>query len=231
MGKTIHEMVESDYPELSISATISIEYSEQERHTALIDADVAIDFSDPESVVTNIRECFQLNVPIVVGTTGWNQEIAGIRKLANQEEKAIFFAPNFSLGVNLFFEMNRHLSKLMNPYPDYNVKVGEAHHIEKKDAPSGTAKRILDDIIETNSNLNDWKIGEDDETGTIPVDVERKEDVKGIHRVTYFSDDDQIVLKHQAYSRKGFARGAILAAKWLVGRKGFFEMKDMLNLS
>jgi len=193
-----------------------------------VQMDVAIDFSQPEAAVQNISQCLKNGVPVISGTTGWLAEFDRVTELCQAEGGAFLYASNFSLGVNLFFELNRYLSKLMSGVPGYSVRMTEIHHSGKKDAPSGTAISLAEGII-AQSDYQTWTLGKE-ETGSIPIISERTGDVPGTHRVAYESGVDRIEIVHTAHNREGFAQGALLAAEWLVGKKGVFEMKDVLNL-
>ncbi|MDR1951849.1 MAG: 4-hydroxy-tetrahydrodipicolinate reductase [Bacteroidales bacterium] len=175
-------------------------------------ADVAIEFSTPQTVVKNIFHCFDLNIPIVVGTTGWHEQKNEIFSYCTEHQKTLFHASNFSIGVNLFFELNKHLANMMKNYSDYNVHIEEIHHLQKLDKPSGTAITLAENLSKT-------------------VDIKsiREGDVFGIHKIIYQSNEDIIEIKHEAKSREGFAKGAVFAAEWLVGKQGVFTMVDMLS--
>lgn len=190
--------------------------------------DVAIDFSQPEAAVENISQCLKNGVPVISGTTGWLADFDRVTELCQAEGGAFLYASNFSLGVNLFFELNRHLARLMSGVPGYSVRMAETHHTGKKDAPSGTAISLAEGII-ANSAYQSWTQG-NAPAGSIPVISERTGDVPGTHRIAYQSEVDRIEIVHTAHNREGFAQGALLAAEWLVGKKGVFEMKDVLNL-
>ena len=190
--------------------------------------DVAIDFSQPEAAAQNISQCLKNGVPVISGTTGWLADFDRVTELCQAEGGAFLYASNFSLGVNLFFELNRTLAKMMSGVPGYSVRMTETHHTGKKDAPSGTAISLAEGII-ANSAYESWTPGTT-AAGSIPVISERKGDVPGTHQVAYESEVDRIEIVHTAHNREGFAQGALLAAEWLVGKKGVFEMKDVLNL-
>jgi len=192
-------------------------------------ADVAIDFSTPETVMDNIRHCFDLNVPIVVGTTGWHRLLEEIQHECLTRKQSLFFAPNFSIGVNLFFELNRCLATLMSNWPDYEISLEETHHIHKQDSPSGTAIVLADDIIQYLGRKKGWVKDKSTDPEDIGIRSFRLEDVTGTHKVIYDSPIDTIEIQHSAKSRKGFALGAVLAAEWLPGNTGFFGMKDLFQ--
>lgn len=196
----------------------------------LVKADMAIDFSSPISVVENIYHCFDAQIPIVVGTTGWLDDLGKVKKDCIERGRSLFFAPNFSIGVNLFFSLNRYLAELMSKWEDYSISIEETHHIHKQDAPSGTAIVLANDIIRLSERKEKWvneNVSNPEELG---IKSFRTDNVPGTHVVKYESDDDSIEIMHTAKSRRGFAQGAVMAAEFLSGRKGFFEMKDLLNL-
>jgi len=194
------------------------------------DIDVVVDFSFPETAVKNIMHCFRSAIPIVTGTTGWYDELDEIKKQCNDFEATLFYAPNFSIGINIFFRANKQLAKLMKGVEGYKVSMKETHHIHKLDAPSGTAIKAAEDIIEANDELTSWvnrpSFGDD----TLPILSYREGEVPGTHEVFYESDADRITLKHEAKNRSGFALGAVLAAEFVKGKKGVFTMDELLKL-
>lgn len=192
-------------------------------------ADVAIDFSVPIAAVTNIRACLDLNIPVISGTTGWLEEYENVVKECKEKQGAFLYGSNFSLGVNIFFELNAHLAKIMANFKDYNVSMEEIHHTQKLDAPSGTAITLAQGVIE-NSEYTSWTLDKAEEK-EISITAIRQDSVPGTHSVFYDSPIDQIEIKHTAHSRDGFALGAVIAAEWIIGKKGVFSMKDVLNLN
>jgi 4-hydroxy-tetrahydrodipicolinate reductase len=194
----------------------------------LADADVAIDFSIPDAAVGNISACLNGNVPVISGTTGWLEHYHDMAKLCEERKGAFIYGSNFSLGVNIFFELNAHLAKMMAGLKQYKVSMEEIHHIQKLDAPSGTAITLAKDII-ANSDYSSWAISNPKEDEVF-IDAKREEGVPGTHSVFYDSDVDSIEIKHTAHSREGFALGAVVAAEWLLGKKGVYSMKDVLGL-
>ncbi|MDM9632068.1 4-hydroxy-tetrahydrodipicolinate reductase [Robiginitalea aurantiaca] len=190
--------------------------------------DVAIDFSTPDSALGNISACLENGVPVVSGTTGWLDGFPKAELLCRQQNGAFLYASNFSLGVNLFFELNAHLARMMSGFPDYAPTMTEIHHTRKLDAPSGTAITLAEGIIE-NSTYTAWD-SERSSSETIPITSERIGDTPGTHRIAYDSEVDRIEIQHTAHNREGFALGAVLAAEWLIGKKGVFGMRDVLNL-
>jgi 4-hydroxy-tetrahydrodipicolinate reductase len=204
----------------------------------LQDADVAIDFSTPGSVISNIERCFDADLPLVVGTTGWYDQIEEIKAECLAGDNALLYASNFSVGVNVFFFVNEVLSKIMNRYPQYDVLVEEIHHTQKLDSPSGTAITIAEGILEGLNRKKTWVnelVGNGEELITKPeqllIESHRIEDVPGTHTVVYSSEVDDIEFKHKAHGRAGFALGAVLAAEWLQGKKGFYSVKDMFDFN
>jgi 4-hydroxy-tetrahydrodipicolinate reductase len=205
-----------------------IEDWESEGHR-LNEADVAIDFSTPDSIVDNIYHCFDAGLPIVTGTTGWHEENEKIQQDCAERNQTLFYSPNFSVGVNLFFELNRYLANLMSRWGEYEISIEETHHIHKQDAPSGTAIVLANDIIRNSERKEKWVNEPVENPEELSIKSYRTENVPGTHQVKYESDDDSISIIHSAKSRKGFALGAIMAAEWLPGKKGYFEMKDLLS--
>jgi len=192
-------------------------------------ADVAIDFSVPSSAFNNITNCINNKVPVISGTTGWLDKYEEAVALCREKNSAFIYASNYSLGVNIFFELNKQLAKMMRSLKDYEISMEEIHHTKKLDAPSGTAITLAEGVIE-NSSKNNWELGDEASEGNIPIVAKRIPDVPGTHTVWYDSEVDAIEIKHTAHSRKGFALGAVVAAEWIVGKKGVFSMKDVLNI-
>jgi len=190
--------------------------------------DLAIDFSSPEAAFINIKGCLEHNIPVISGTTGWLNDYENIISYCKQKSGAFIYASNFSLGVNLFFQLNSYLAQMMSNLPEYKVFIEETHHLQKLDAPSGTAISLAEDIID-NSAYEGWLL-EKSQDQNIPIISKRIADEYGTHIVTYENAVDEIVIKHKAHNREGFALGAIVAAEWLKGKKGVFSMKDVLNL-
>jgi len=200
-----------------------------------VKADVAIEFSSPELAVGHINSCFLNQIPVVVGTTGWYKELDQIKQNCAQYNGSLFRATNFSLGVNLFFEMSKQLTKIMNGH-NYDCNIREIHHTEKKDAPSGTAITLAENVIKSSSTLNHWElfdngqeINGNDSQVALPIYAERLPNVPGTHILSFESSVDSIKLEHEAKNREGFAIGAIVAAEWLIGKTGVFGMSDLLN--
>ncbi|PHS09469.1 MAG: 4-hydroxy-tetrahydrodipicolinate reductase [Kordia sp.] len=202
------------------------------RNTSTIDlsnADVAIDFSIPDAAINNISTCFNNNVPVISGTTGWLENYDQMVDLCNKTDGAFIYGSNFSLGVNVFFELNNYLAQMMNNLKQYNVNIEEIHHTQKLDAPSGTAISLAEGII-NNSDKTSWKMDESTTSHEIPVIAKRIPDVPGTHTIDYTSEVDSIKIEHIAHNRNGFALGAVIAAEWIQYKKGVFTMKDVLGL-
>ena len=189
--------------------------------------DSAIEFTTPEAAYNNISTALNQRVPVVCGTTGWTDRMQEIIQICNKNNTGFLYASNFSIGVNITFEINRRLALYMNRYPEYNCAIEEIHHTQKKDAPSGTAISLAQQIVESTDKYIDWKLGEAS-NNEIPIDAKRIEDVIGTHTVTYKGDIDTISIKHEAHNRTGFALGAVVAAEWLQGKQGFYTMRDVL---
>ncbi|MDO4229680.1 MAG: 4-hydroxy-tetrahydrodipicolinate reductase [Capnocytophaga sp.] len=191
-------------------------------------ADVAIEFSMPDSAFNNISNCIKHQVPVVAGTTGWLKDYDKVKSLCIENQSSFLYASNFSVGVNVFFALNKTLAKLMAPHKEYAVSIEEIHHTQKLDAPSGTAITLAEGII-ANSHKTDWKLGTAGTT-EIPIEAKRIENVPGTHTITYESQVDTIEIKHTAHNRNGFALGAVLAAEWIIDKKGVFSMSDVLGI-
>ncbi len=192
--------------------------------------DVAIDFSTPKAAFSNINMALENSIPIISGTTGWLDNYNNAVKLCNEKNGAFLYASNFSLGVNIFFEINRQLAKIMSNHQEYVIKMKEIHHIEKIDAPSGTAITLAESIIKE-TDYQKWSLNKDFKENEISIEVQRLSDKTGTHEVIYKSDIDEIKIKHAAVNREGFGLGAVIAAEWLIGKKGVFSMKDVLNIN
>ncbi len=200
---------------------------------ALKQADVAIEFTQPTTVFDNITKCLEAETPIVVGTTGWYDRFEEMQNLCTAQGGTLFHSTNFSIGMNVFFEINKKLALLMNGFPQYNVHMHETHHVRKLDAPSGTAITLANQIIENLDRKKEWNLTDGENTKTssaLPITSHRIDDVPGTHEINYISEIDDITLRHTAHNRAGFAAGAVLAAEWIVGKKGIFAMPDLLKL-
>ena len=222
MGKVIENIA------LERGHEIVLRKGSSDNFDGLLLADVAIDFSVPNSAVSHISECLQHNIPVISGTTGWIENYTKMVNLCQEKNGSFIYASNFSLGVNIFFELHNYLAKIMKNLSDYKVSMEEIHHIQKLDAPSGTAISLANGIIE-NSDYTDWTL-EQAATNEIYIDAKRIENIPGTHSVFYDSKVDQIEIKHTAHNREGFALGSVIAAEWLVEKKGVFTMKDVLGI-
>lgn len=229
MGKAIERIATAKGHEIVLKA--DVENRKNITDAALREADVAIDFSSPAVAVENYRWCFDNGVTVVSGTTGWLQQWDEVMQYCRQRNGAFFYASNFSVGVNLFFRLNAYLARLMSGFRDYKVYIEETHHIHKLDAPSGTAITIAEGIMENHPSYSSWELqhGVQLPEDVIPVTAKREGEVPGVHVVTYKSEIDQIEICHAAFSREGFACGAVLAAEFMQGKRGVFGMKDMLG--
>ncbi|WP_299899111.1 4-hydroxy-tetrahydrodipicolinate reductase [uncultured Aquimarina sp.] len=222
MGKTIEKIA----TERGHNIVLTVDKDDTEYDISV--ADIAIDFSIPSAAVDNITKCFTAGVPIVSGTTGWLDHYDEIISLCKEKNGGFIYASNYSLGVNLFFELNKKLAKMMHPIEGYNIHMEEIHHTQKLDAPSGTAITLAEGIIENSAKTN-WQLDQGNDK-TIPIVAKRIENVPGTHTVTYTSAVDDIEIKHTAHNRQGFALGAVIAAEWLVGKTGVYGMKDVLGI-
>jgi len=221
MGKTIEGIAVERGHEIVYKITENIE------NVDLSNSDVAIDFSIPSAAFKNISTCLKQNVPVISGTTGWLDQYEKAVTICKEENSAFLYASNFSIGVNLFFELNQKLAKMMNSFSDYKVAIEEIHHTHKLDAPSGTAITLAQQIISDSSKVG-WKLDKAQEN-EIPITAKRIDEVPGTHTVVYNSEIDAIEIKHTAHSRKGFALGAVVAAEWLKDKKGVYTMKHVLS--
>lgn len=189
---------------------------------------VAIEFSTPATAFENIKRCFDLNIPVVCGTTAWYEHFDEVKERCEKEGQTLFYAPNFSIGMNIMFMLNSQLAKITEKY-DYKLSLTETHHIHKLDKPSGTAVKLANDIIENNKNYNSWGLDDYTNNGVLPIESIREGEYFGIHEVKAESSCDIISLRHEAFSREGFATGAVIAAEFIQGKKGIFTMNDLLN--
>lgn len=228
MGKEIEKVALSEGHEVVARVDNSDDWKSIETHPEI--ADVVIDFSQPEVAIENIRKCFNLGIPIVTGTTGWYAHLDEVSENCKTNNGTLFYAPNFSIGVNLFFLMNKKLAATMSSFrDDYKVLVKEIHHIHKLDSPSGTGLKIAEDIISRHQGLTRWEEGEVSKDNTLPVISLREGEVPGTHIVKYESEADSIELIHTAKNRSGFAKGAVIAAEWVKEKKGVFTMDELLE--
>jgi len=227
MGKEIEKLaLERGH---SISVTIDKENLNTFNEETFKQSDVAIEFTQPEFAVDNYKQCFKNNIPVVSGTTGWLNAFDEIKSLCKNENQSFFYASNFSVGVNIFFEINKKLAALINQTGGYDVEMEEIHHTQKLDAPSGTAISLAEQIIKELSTKNKWALDSNKEED-LSITAKRIADTPGTHAVKYSSEIDEITIEHKAHNREGFALGAVLAAEFLQDKKGVFSMKDLLNL-
>lgn len=228
MGKEIEKIALKKGHKIGLKVTSdNAEFSPSE----LLGIDVAIEFSRPEFAVSNIRKCFEANVPVVVGTTGWYEDLEDVETLCVARNQTLLYATNFSIGVNLFFKLNTQLAQLMTSYPEYKVEVEEIHHTQKLDAPSGTGISIAEQIIENHSLKNNWVNENSSREEELSIVSKRLDEVPGTHSVFYRSEIDEIEIKHTAHNRSGFAHGALLAGEWLARHKdGIYSMQDVLEI-
>ena len=228
-GKMGHE-IEKICRERGHNIVCTIDVGEESKFDSeeFKNADVAIEFSSPESALNNYKRAFAGNVPVVSGTTGWLDNIDEVKQACENDGQTFFYASNFSLGVNILFAVNKYLAKIMNDFPEYKVQVDETHHIHKLDAPSGTAITIAEGILESLERKKQWELDKQTNDEDLQINAFRKNEVPGIHTIKYESEVDSIELTHDAKSRKGFALGAVVAAEFTVKNKGFLGMEDLL---
>jgi 4-hydroxy-tetrahydrodipicolinate reductase len=228
MGKEIEKIALERHHQM----TLIIDVNNQHEFTVenLKKADVAIDFSTPDSAYDNILKCFEAGVPVVCGTTGWLDKFGEIAERCKSMNGTFFYASNFSLGMNILFALNKYLARIMNGTPNYDVWVKEIHHIHKLDAPSGTAISLANDMIANVERKNRWELNKASDSASIKITAEREGEVPGTHIVTWDSEVDRIEISHEAKSRKGLALGAMLAAEFIKYKVGLFTMQDMLQL-
>lgn len=226
MGKAIEEIALERGHEIILKATstspVDIDILKQ--------AHIAIEFSTPDTAAKNIDACFDNRIPIVVGTTGWQEDMIHIKNRCLDEGQSIFYASNFSIGVNIFNAVSKQLARLISQYPSYKTEIVETHHEKKLDKPSGTAILLAEGILENNSNLNEWKL-DDEGDNILSIYAQREGDVPGTHTIKHGSEIDCICMTHEAKSRKGFALGAVMAAEFLPGKIGNYGMNDLINLN
>lgn len=227
MGKTIERIARERGHE--IVSIIDINNPEDFESEAFKSADVAIEFTVPATAYDNYMKSFAAGVPVVSGTTGWLDRLDDIKDKCANEGQTFFYASNFSIGVNIFFAMNRYLAKIMNNYPSYDVRMTEAHHIHKLDAPSGTAISLAEDIIGEVDRKDRWVLETAEKPTDLPIHVIREGEVPGRHEIVYESEVDTIRIEHDAKSREGLALGAVIAAEFTFGKKGFLTMNDIFS--
>lgn len=227
MGKAIEQIARERGHE--IVSIIDINNPQDFASEAFRSADVAIEFTSPATAYGNYLKCFEAGVPVVSGTTGWLDKMPEIKRMCSEEGKTFFYASNFSIGVNIFFAVNKYLAKIMNNFPSYDVRMTEVHHVHKLDAPSGTAITLAEGILENIDRKERWTLNTAEAPTDLPIQAIREGEVTGIHEITYESEADIISIKHDAKSRAGFALGAVLAAEFTARKKGFLGMSDMFH--
>jgi len=229
MGQMIVQLAKKSGHEVILTVDKN-NYSEI-KDSDLKQVDIAIEFSAPIIAVKNIKWCIDMGVPVVCGTTGWLEKWDEVVDYCKSKNDSFFYSSNYSIGVNIFFNLNNYLAKLMNKFPEYEVSIEETHHVHKLDAPSGTAITAANDILHNHSGYDNWMLQKCDETKTrtIPIKANRVGEVSGDHSIVYKSRVDEIKIAHSAYSREGFAKGVIKAAEFLYGKKGIFGMSDLLK--
>jgi len=228
MGKEIEKIALSRGHEISL--IIDIDNQEDLTRENLSECDVAIEFTIPESSVENYFKCFEAGIPVVSGTTGWLSRKDEVHKKCEETNGTFFYESNFSVGVNLFFELNKKLAELMSSHPEYNPQITEVHHVQKLDAPSGTAIKLAEDMTEILPGKDKWTDKKEPEKNELPVKSKREGTVVGTHTIKYDSKVDYIEITHSAKSRQGLALGAVLAAEYCIGKKGILNMKDLLKI-
>ncbi|MCO6564285.1 MAG: 4-hydroxy-tetrahydrodipicolinate reductase [Apibacter sp.] len=222
MGKAIEEIA------LNQNHEIVARLEKKPTQDNLNGAEVAIEFSTPSTAYENVTACLEIGIPVVCGTTAWLDKLPQVKDICIKYNGGFIYSSNYSLGVNLFFEINKRAAEIMQKYQEYTVHIEEIHHTEKKDAPSGTAITLAEEIIPI-YGFDGWKLSYKTNNNLLGIEAKRVHDVPGTHTVLYNSPIDDIELKHVAHSRKGFAMGALIAAQWIIGKKGFFTMKDVLG--
>lgn len=227
MGKEIEKIALERGHEIILKIDIESDWTKAK--ALLATADVAIEFSTPQSTIQNIFHSFDVNVPVVVGTTGWMEQLDHVKEVCEKNNQTLFYASNFSIGVNLFFEINNKLALMMKKQDGYNVTMEEIHHTEKLDSPSGTALKLAEGIIEKYGKKKSWVNKATNDSEVLGIVSKRIDKVPGTHTVTWSSEIDDIELKHTAHNRKGFALGAVMAAEWVYDKRGVFTMHDMLS--
>ena len=228
MGHAIEQAAQNRGHDIVLRITSS---NRHEMKTGLQQADVAIEFTKPEAARDNVLACLAAGVNVVCGTTGWNDELPEVQHQAIAQGRALLQAANFSIGVNIFFEVNKLLARLMHGRPEYDVRIEETHHMHKKDAPSGTAIALAEQILERIDHKKTWSLNFMDNSDIVPIVAHRIDSVPGTHHVRYTSAIDDIELIHTAHNRDGFALGAVLAAEFIAGKSGIFTMKDVLGIN
>jgi 4-hydroxy-tetrahydrodipicolinate reductase len=227
MGKAVEQQAGQRGHEIVLK--VSNENIDDFNITRIHKADIAVEFTGPHSAFENISKCLDFGIPLVCGSTGWNDKLDKVKDLVQQKNGSLIYASNFSLGVNLFFELNEYAAKLLAPYQSYHATIKEIHHTAKLDAPSGTAITLAEGIIENNDRYLKWANGQAETDTSLQIFSERIDPAPGTHIVTYKSTIDTLELTHEAHSREGFALGAVIAAEWIAGKKGLFTMRDLFK--
>lgn len=230
MGHLIEEVAKSRG--IEISCIIDKDDTEKYASEEFRKSDVAIQFTTPSTAIEGILACFVANVPVVVGTTGWDSSLPEMQSMCEKGKGTMLYASNFSIGMNIFMAMNRYLTEIMNTFDSYDPSLLEIHHVHKLDHPSGTAVTLANQLTSVSSRIKSWiekELGEKADKGFLPVYHRREGEVPGIHTITWESDCDSIIMTHDAKNRLGFARGAVSAAQWLAGKKGFYSIGDFLS--
>lgn len=228
MGKEIEKIALSKGHQISLK--IDMDNASDLNESNLKQCDVAIEFTNPDAAVNNIYKCFEYNIPVVCGTTGWYEKLNDVKSKCGAGNNSFLYASNFSIGVNAMFHLNEKLAAMMNKLNQYEVDIMEVHHVHKKDAPSGTAITLANGIVKNVERKKQWKLLTDEthSENDLMIKAIRSDEVPGTHVVSYTSAEDQLQIRHEAFNRKGFAAGAVAAAEWLSNKKGFYEIKDML---
>ena len=224
MGKAIEDQA------LKEGHTIGLKVNSKASLTGLEDCDVAIEFSTPQTAEHNIYKCFEAGIPVVVGTTGWYDQFPQIEAQCLSGGHTLFYATNFSVGVNIFFALNKHLGRIMDRFEEYDVSMMEEHHTTKLDTPSGTAITLAEGLIDNLERKKDWVRGHAYRSTEIGIISVRAPEVPGTHKIIFESDIDEIIIEHKAKGRLGFVKGALTAAKWVPNKKGVFTMNDLLKI-
>lgn len=230
MGHEVEQIALSRDHDIAFRIDTEAEWNKNKEQIAM--CDVAIEFSTPETAIANISKCFDIDIPVVIGTTGWYSHLDEVKRRCDDEGHTMFYAPNFSIGMNFVFKLNKEMARFAQQY-DYQLNISETHHIHKIDKPSGTAVKLAEDIIKNNENYENWSLRDNLECPscndkTLKVNAIREGEVFGIHEINALSQCDAITLRHEAFSRKGFATGAVIAAEFIQNKKGVFTMEDLL---
>lgn len=227
MGKELEKLI--DKSKHKVCSIIDSEEEWIENKDELEKADVAIEFSTPETVISNIKQCFSLNLPIIVGTTGWNDKVEEIKSLCISQNQSLVWGANYSIGVNVFFSINKKLAELTSNFPEFDVEIEETHHTSKIDSPSGTAIKLANDILSVSTHKDVWVNEFDSKSNSLSILSRRISNTPGTHVVSYTSANESIEIKHIAFNRKSFAKGALLAAEWIIDKKGFYSVSEVFQ--